>query len=217
MTLEVVKFRDVIKIRSIPRFVPGMSPPMLEIIGEDFSSVEEVKINSVDSPEFMIVSNTRLWAALPAAARETIRTVEVISSGFTRTAGASKLQFKIGTKPKEISGILKLTQMFTKWMLQSPGSDIFAQNRGGGIQKLVGQITATRRMEPIMAAVTQAVQDTSSQIRAAQIRAGNVPADERLLSAELLDFGIFEDRMEAQARIRLRSVAGDAAVTDLEL
>lgn len=217
MTLEVIKFRDTIKVRSIPRFVPGVSPPMLEIIGEDFSSVEEVLINSATSPEFMVVSNTRLWAALPSAAQGSIRTVEVISAKFTKTAGSSSIQFKIGTKPREISGILKLTQLFTKWMLQSPGSDIFAQSRGGGIQKLVGQITSTRGMEPVMAAITQAVQDTSSQLRAAQIRVGNIPADESLLSAELLDFGIFEDRMEAQARIRLQSVAGDAAVTNLEL
>jgi phage baseplate assembly protein W len=216
--LEVVKYRDLVGIKELRRFVPGAELPTLEIIGEDFTNVEEVRINEVTSPEFIIISKTVLWAVLPVGAREAISTVEVISSTFTKTSVASKLQFKIGTTSKSVSGILRLVQLFTKWMLQSPGSDIFNREMGGGLQDLVGKVTTTKGMEPVMSAIAQAIDRTVTQIRSAQLRSRGVPStDERLLSAELVDFGIFEDKMEAQARVRIRAVSGAAAVTNLSL
>jgi len=216
--LEVVKYRDLVGVKSLSRFVPGMSEPTLEVIGEDFENVEEVRINEVQSPEVIILSRTTLWAVLPVGARSKISTIEVISSTFTKTNKASKLQFKIGTTPKRVSGILRLVQLFTKWMLQSPGSDLFNQEMGGGLQDLVGKVTTTKGMEPVMSAIAQSIDRTATQIRTAQLRSqGSLSPDERLLSADLVDFGIFEDKMEAQARVRIRSMSGQAAVTNLSL
>lgn len=216
--LEVVKYRDLVGIKELSRFVPGAELPTLEILGEDFTHVEEVRINEVTSPEFIIVGKTTLWAVLPVGARNSISTVEVISSTFTKTAAASKLQFKIGTTSRRVSGILRLVQLFTKWMLQSPGSDIFNREMGGGLQDLVGKVATTKGMEPVMSAIAQAIDRTSTQIRSAQLRSRGVPsADERLLSATLVDFGIFEGKMEAQARVRIRAVSGAAAVSNLSL
>lgn len=216
--LEVVKYRDLAGIKELSRFVPGTSLPTLEILGEDFDNVEEVYINEVLSPEFIIVNRTTLWAVLPIGARNSISTVEVISSTFTKTAVASKLQFKIGTTPKRVTGILRLVQLFTKWMLQTPGSDIFNREMGGGLQELVGKVQTTKGMEPVMSAIAQAIDRTTTQIRTSQLRStGTLSADERLLSAALVDFGIFEGKMEAQARVKIRAVSGQAAVTNLSL
>lgn len=215
MTLEVVKFRDLVAVNSLRRFVPGLATPTLEILGEDFSSVDEVRFNETSSPEFYVVNKTTLWAAVPNEVKQ-IRTVSVISSKFTKTASASKMEFRIGNSPKKVTGILKLSQLFTKWMLQTPGSDIYNQDRGGGLQGLVGRIESTRNMQPLIASVTRSIDMTSDQIRQAQIRTA-LPASEKLLSAELIDFRIFEDRMEASVRVRLISIAGGDAVAALEL
>lgn len=214
--LEVVKFRDLIPVRSIPRVVPGLSNTTVEIIGEDFSSVEIVLINDIQVPEFIIVDSKTMWAQLPDNV-DSVQTIEVQSSKFTRTAAGSKLKFEIGVATKTVSGILKLTQLFTKWMLQSPGSDIFDPGRGGGLQRLVGQILTSKKMESVGVVLARSIDQTSSQIRTSQVNEPNLPLDERLLSAALIGVNISGDKMEASARVRIISMAGDEAISGLTL
>jgi len=61
--LQVVFPQEEIELNSI-RLVPG-PPSMLDIIGADFRSVAEVKMNGVESPNFMVLSRTRLLAQVP--------------------------------------------------------------------------------------------------------------------------------------------------------
>ena len=215
--LEVVKFRDLISTRTISRFVPSVPEPTIEILGDDLSKAVTVYINEVASPEFLIVNKGTIWAQLPGAARERIDTVEIVSSGFTKTDSPSKVMFEIGNKTKTVTGLLKLVQLFTKWMLQTPGSDIFNPGRGGGLQDIAGKVSTTRKMEPILATITRAIDVTSEQIRTAQINISGLPSNERLLGATLLEMNVIEEQMEARARISLKSVAGEAAVTSLQL
>jgi len=214
--LEVIKFRDLIPVTSIPRVVPGFQNTTVEILGEDFNSVESVWINDIQVPEFIIVSKNKLWAQLPTEA-STIQIVEVRSSNFTRTNMASKILFEVGTRTRKIEGLLKLVQLFTKWMLQSPGSDIFNPERGGGLQQLVGKVVSSKKMEPILAVISRSVDQTSLQIRTAQASARNLPLSERLLTANLIGVNVNEDKMEAAARVRVVSMAGDDAVSALTL
>lgn len=214
--LEVVKFRDLVPILSIPRFVSELDAPAIEIQGEDFSNVESVVINSTPSPEFIIVTKQKIFAQLPEGTTR-ISTIEVLSSDFTRTRDSSKLLFKLGDKTHTIEGLLKLIQLFTKWLLQSPGSDIFNPERGGGLQELVGSIVSTKRMEPVMASVIRSVQSTTTQIRSAQSGISAPPLSEKLLSAEVVDMNVYEKDMEARVRISVQSIAGPVAVSEIGL
>jgi hypothetical protein len=215
--LEVIKFRDLLPVRTVSRFVPNMPEPTLEILGDDLSSAVTVYINEVASPEFIIVSKKKIWAQLPEAARSSIRTIEVVSGGFTKTSVPSKVLFEIGDKTGTLTGILKLVQLFTKWMLQTPGSDIFNPGRGGGLQEIAGKVTSTKKMEPLLATITKAIDVTSEQMRVSQANVRGLPSNERLLGANLLELNVIEDQMEARARISLKSVAGESAVTSLQL
>jgi hypothetical protein len=214
--LEVIKFRDVVTVTQIKRFVPGMADLTLEIRGEDFSSVEEVLVNSVRAPEFIILSKEIMWVVLPDAAKARIDTIEVMSSNFTKTLAGSKIQFKIGDKTRTVSGILKLVQLFTKWLLQSPGSDIFNPDRGGGLQNMIGRVT-TQKMEPVMAAVTMAVSNVTSQIKDVQTTQTNLPMNERLLAAKIKAVNIYEPQMEARVSIDLTNMAGEDAISSIAL
>jgi hypothetical protein len=214
--LEVVKFRDVIPVLSIPRFVQGLEIPTLEVKGEDFRNVGQVFINEVSSPEFIIVSRGVMYVQVPTSVAS-IRTIEVISTDFTSTSQASKLQFEIGDKTSTASGITKLMQLFVKWLLQSPGSDIFNPERGGGLLELVGQVGTSRKMGPVISTVSRSIQNTVSQIRSAQVNVSGLPLSERLLSADLVDFDIFESQMEVRARVSLVSLAGQGAAASLAL
>lgn len=217
MTIEVVKYRDIIPLLSIPRFVPEFDIPTIEVTGEDFRSVDRVFVNDSPAPEFIIMSKSSMYVQLPESAYERIVNIEVLSSKFTKTIQHSKLQFELGEKTRSVTGILSLVQLFTKWVLQSPGSDIFNPERGGGLQEMVGKITTTRRMDTLLGTVARAVQNTVTQIRTAQIRASSLPLDERLLSADVVDMNVYEKQMEAVVKVGVRSVAGQEAVTGLEL
>jgi len=214
--LEVVRFRDLLEVTQIPRFVPGVFPPMVEIHGPDFSSADVILINEMPCPEFIIVSKGVVYAQLPSEAKA-IATIQVLSSGFTKNTTGSKMEFVVGDKTHAISGIIKLVQLFTKWIMQSPGSDLFNPTRGGGLQQIVGQVATGRDMQPVFSALTQAISTTVSQIRQAQIKVPELPLDERLLSAELLGLNVFEAQMQVLAKVAIRSSAGDAATSSLVL
>lgn len=215
-TLEVIKFRDVIRVSGITRFVPNLVDPTIELTGEDFSSVESVSINDVPAPEFFIVNQTTIWAQLPDG-QGSIRSISVLSGSFTRTALASLVSFKIGTKTKGIEGVLKLTQLFTKWILQSPGSDVFNPERGGGLQDLAGRMSSTHKLDPILGSITRAVEKTANEIRRAQLNVGRLPLSERLLAATLVDVAVAAPLQEARAKVRIDNMAGDSAVSALQL
>lgn len=214
--LQVIRFRDVLAVQGVPGFVEGLSPPTLIVKGEDLSSAETVLINQVPSPEFMIVNKSTIWAQLPSGTSR-MSQIEVLSSKFTRDIESAKVDFEIGNKTRKVNGILKLVQLFTKWVLQSPGSDIFNQSRGGGLQNIVGKLSTTRDMQPISASITRAVTTTVTQIRAAQIGVPNLPLSERLLSAGLIDLKVYEAQMQATARVSIQSIAGAEAVSALVL
>jgi hypothetical protein len=214
--LEVVKFRDLIPVSSVS-FANGFDETTLDIYGEDFLSVEKVLVNELKCPEFIILNKNRILAQLPSGARNQISSIEVVSSNFTKTAAASRVSFSFGSKTRTVSGILKLVQLFTKWMLQSPGSDIFNPERGGGLQEIVGQVMTSRKMDQVLSAISMTVQSTSSQIRSAQLMHSNLPLDERLLTADLVDVNVYEKEMEARVKVSVTSMAGRDAVASLAL
>lgn len=213
--LEIIKFRDVLDIGSIG-FVRGITPTTMHLKGTDLSKADRIIINEMDSPEFIIIDKQTIYAQLPLGVSR-IASIEVISSGFTRSISASKLTFEIGNKTRKVEGVLKLVQLFAKWILQSPGSDIFNPSRGGGLQEIVGKVSTTRDLQPIFATITRAISITTTQIRSAQINVPELPLSERLLSANLVDIDIYEANMEARAKVRLISVAGESALSDLVL
>lgn len=215
--LEVIKFRDKIPITSVPRFVPGLEGAAIEITGQDLSSADRVIINEVDSPEFIIANKNLILAQLPESAKNRISTVEIVSSRFTTTEEASKLSYEIGNKTRTVSGILRLVQMFTKWLLQTPGSDIFDPARGGGLQEYAGKLTSSKRMEPLMAAITRSVSATTSQIRSAQLGVAGLTLDERLLSADVTTLQFFDKQMEARMKVRIQAMSGRDALSSIQL
>lgn len=216
--LEVIKFRDVIRLGDRPRFVTEESDtPILEVTGQDFSNVETIYVNDEEATNYVIINKTTIQITMSRAMGKNLTSVEVVSGDFTKTVMASKIVFKVGTKSKKVSGILKLVQLFTKWLLQSPGSDIFNPNRGGGVQTLIGQTVSSQRMEYHLSSLSRAIEVTANQIRNSQASLTNLPLDERLLEATLLGINKLDERMEMRARVHLLSQAGTEATNALIL
>jgi hypothetical protein len=172
----------------------------------------------VEASEYTILNRTQMMLVVPDSVdTEALRTLEVVSSNFTKTRLGSKVAFEIGTRPLQVTGILALVQLYTKWLLQTPGSDIFNPNRGGGLLGLIGQLISLNRTDHLIASVTRAVQMTTQQIQVSQTKATTIPADQRLLEASLLDVNINPYHAAAYVRVLITSTAGDDAVNSLVL
>lgn len=214
--LEVINLRDSIPVTSLPQFVPGMTPLTLVIKGADFSSAEQVLINEGPVPEFMIIDHQTIWAQMPSSINS-ISSVEVVSASFTKNNLSAKVTFALGNKTNKVSGLLKLTQLFTKWVLQTPGSDIQNPTRGGGLQQIAGKIVTSKDMKVVYATITAAIKTTTNQIAAAQANVAGLPLNEKLLDAQMIGLTTYEAQMEARVRVQLTNMTGVDALTALQL
>lgn len=183
--LQTVVPQDAVSLSNV-RYTRVAGIGALEVVGEDFRSVEEVLINDIPSPDVMVISKTRLVAQLPESlqAQPDVRNVTVLSRTFTLTP-RSLLRFRIGETPGRTQGINRLVQLFVKLLLTTPGSDIFNRQLGGGALRNVSRTYGTAEAAAIKADFTIAVDRTARQIVALQSRNGTLPADERLLAANL--------------------------------
>ncbi len=215
MTLSVIKYSDLIKIDSVNRIVSRV-PFVIEVEGQDFSSVSEVLVNDVVLPEFVIVNQKVMYLTIPPNIRQ-VRTISVRSSSFTRTTTGSIVEYKVGNKTKIVSGILRLTQLYIRYLLTSPGSDIFNPIDGGGLQDIVGAVGTSGNTTTILGALGHAVRKTSEDVTRAQSGRTDLALDERLLSATLVDLRSTRHSDSAEMRILITSYAGTEATANLSL
>jgi hypothetical protein len=217
MQIEVIKLRELIPVRKVTGFVQGAAEPTIIIVGSDFSKAEKVYINHMESPSIQLVNVTTLHAVVPYGQESDLRSVAVVSYEFNRLAEQSIMEYQIGLKPKGVSGVLALTQLYVKWLMQTPGSDIQSPQRGGGLQRILGKLTTLDRMEPILSELSRAIGETTRQIQQAQVNSSNLPDDERLLVAELMDSHTDAETQTVSIFVNVVSFAGSSATASLNL
>ena len=190
----------------------------LHIEGSDFSSVDEVVINDMPSPDVIILSKTELVAQLPGTLQVApdVRSVIVLSRQFS-VSPRSLIRFRIGTVPGKVRGILRLIQLFLKVLFQTPGSDIFNTEAGGGALKGIGETFGQDEGQNILTDFVIAVTRTNRQLIAMQSRDQRSPRDERLMSATVVGANFDKTQGALFISIQLLSQAGKAAITNVEL
>lgn len=190
----------------------------LDITGEDFSSVDTVSINEMDSPDVIVLSANRLLAQLPTSLQEVpdVQSVMVVSRTMTLSS-SSLLRFRIGNTPHATSGLMRLVQLFTKVLLSDPGSDTFNRGLGGGLLQGIGSNISDAEGAGVRANATLAVNRTAKQIIMVQSRDGTLARDERLLTARVA--GVTFSRASASLFISVDviSQAGTSATSNMEL
>jgi hypothetical protein len=198
------------------RILPG-PPRVVDVLGSDFRSVDEVLINKIASPSVVVVSKTRLVAQVPdSLLDQRILSVTVLSRRLTLSA-KSVLRFRIGQTPGKVSGVLRLVQKFLKLLLTTPGSDIFNRQAGGGALRGVGQTFGIEEGNNILNNLVIAIDTTSRQIVAMQSRNPSLPREERLLSAKILRAGFNKEEGALDVAVEITNQAGSAATANLEL
>jgi hypothetical protein len=196
--------------------LPG-PPRVVNVLGSDFRSVDEVLINKIASPSVIVLSKTRLVAQVPdSLLDQRILTITVLSRRLTLSA-KSVLRFRIGKTPGKVSGVLRLVQKFLKLLLTTPGSDIFNRQAGGGALRGIGQTFGAEEGGNILNNLVIAIDTTSRQIVALQSRNPSLPREERLLSAKILRAGFNKEEGALDVAVEITNQAGSAATANLEL
>jgi len=218
--LQVVFPQEVVQLNRI-RFTPSGPlglPKSLDIIGEDFSSVDEVLINEIESPDVLILSGRRLIAQLPDSLQRSpsITGVTVTSRRLTVNA-RSIIRFRVADQPGKVQGILRLIQVFLKLLFTTPGTDIWNKRSGGGGLRRIGQTFGSDDGGDIISDFIISVSTTARQLVSTQSKDPLLPRDERLLSAKVTHATFNRELGAILTSIELVSQAGRAATANLEM
>lgn len=214
LDLQVAKSRQVLNPTSVSS-IDGSSPAAIEIRGVNFHAVTEILINSVKVTTFVIESQRLIRAELPFGIPPfRVRSVEMLTS-LPVGAEAAKMFFEFGRTPTSIQGIQKLVQQVIKFLLTTPGRDLFDPQIGGGFLRQLGRNIPVHQTSSIMTDLAVGISRAQTQIIEAQTGDLTIPADERLLSLDVIDAMVDAKSASIFVAIKVTSAAGESAVPTL--
>jgi hypothetical protein len=205
MDLQIIQILNTVPITHVGS-ATGIGVPTLEILGKDFSSAEEVHINDIPSPDFIIVSNNKILAQVPNLGGDSISKIEVFSSKLTNV-DESKILFGLSPHTKVVSGIEQLLQRFLKIAFTKPGSDAFNPSMGGGLRSQVG-VSTDIEGRSVSAGVAIAFNVARTQILKLQQSDANISPDERLIEATIIDSHWNPRKLTLDVKILVKNESG---------
>jgi hypothetical protein len=206
--------QTVVPLSSVSN-VPGLSPRTLQVIGQDFSSVDQVLLNDIASPSVVILSKTKLLAQVPGPLTFTVITSVTVTSNNLTVSPRSLIKFQISSPASKVSGILRLLQIFLKILFTTPGRDIFAPRVGGNGLKDVGLTFGSDEGGNIVSDFTIAVATTVRQILAIQSKNPTLASSERLMSATVTSATYSSTESALIVSIKVVSQAGQSATANV--
>lgn len=220
LDIKVIAIKDLLPIAGktdYARLPSGgfLLPVSLIIRGQNFDRAQEVFINDLRSPEFLILSPNQIVAQVPKGQENSqIRRIAVFSER-PFPGQRSKFFFEIGRSFRTLEGIEKMVQIFCKLLLQTPGTDKFSPNDGGGLLSFVGRNVERGTNRALTSAVVSAVTRTKDLMISKQSKNPRIPPDERLLNATADRVGFDPNTTTLAAVVSLTAQSGDTAVANL--
>jgi len=191
------------------------APPYLVLLSNDFTGVERIIINGFDAPSFILSSNTRLVVQLPEQViHDKFRSLRVLRYKHEPGFPISLTDWEVGRSPKLVAGFLKLTQNFLRLLLQTPGTDIFRPDNGGGLLAMIGQ-QVTNKKESIANAAMEAILTTQNQFKQMQSNITNLDPEEKLVYARLEGVNFSPEETMAGVSMSLVNSTGQHMLTDV--
>lgn len=214
--IQLIRLLDILDVSTISN-VPGVTPRSVEIVGADFRNIEQVFLNSIEAPEFIVLSKNKLIAQVPTQiATVPINDVLVLSNNLTFTE-KSLVEFSFGVRPRKVTGVLRLMQIFLRMLFRTPGSNIFHRHLGGGIRKHIGSVIGGGQgnRSRVAAELSISVARTRQQIINTQTPDRSIPSSERMAGAELTGLTVDEKNGQIQMTVVLTSQSGQRAAATL--
>lgn len=207
---QLIQLLDTVPITAV-RSVPGVVPRSIDVLGTDFRDITAVLINGAESPSFIVLSKNRLIAEVPDNEKsENIYEVMVMSASLTLTA-QSTVEFTLGRSFRRVRGPQRLLQEFIRVLLRTPGSNKFHPQSGGGLSERVGK----NMTEYSAADIAISINNTARYFVSKQTPVRSIPANERLLAAEVLSVKADSDFGTLTATVNLLNHSGQSAAATL--
>lgn len=200
--VQVIRLLDLLDVNKIEEAV-GVSPRSIIVRGTDFDSVEQVHINGMLAPEFVVMDTRSLVAEVPLPLRNTVLTTASVLSKTLTLTDRSLVEFTVG-HPSAIEGPAQMMQNFLRILLRTPGSNVFHPNSGGGMLKRIGPTVDKSAAADIALSIAR----TKTYIISVQSPRRNIPAEERLLNAEIANLSIDAATSNIDVTIVLTSHTG---------
>lgn len=211
---QVVFPQQIIELNSV-QLMPGITPLTLDVFGDDFRAVDEVRVNDILATDVVILTKKRMLVRVPElVTNQQITSVTVTSNSLT-VSPKSLLKFRTGRTTSKVSGILRLVQIFLKILFTTPGTDIFAPRIGAAALKNIGLTFGSDEGNGIVSDFVIAVATTARQIVAIQSRDPSIPIEERLLSARVTAAKYNRQEAALVVSVELTSQTGRSALANV--
>ena len=213
--LSVTSVRASLPIKGKITILPK-DPIILAIYGEKFQQARFVFINDIELSTFNIISNTQIQITVPSILPlDQIKTISVLSELFVLDK-TNLIYFDLGNTIKSLTGIQKLVQQFIKLLLQSPGTNLFNKDAGGGLLSMIGKNT-DGLTQPITSDIVDAVNRTKNYIIAKQSRNKRIPLDERLMDVSVNGISVGSDKVSVSVNLLLTNMTGRSSSASLSI
>jgi hypothetical protein len=197
--------------------IMGAPVPTVEVVGDDFSSVDEVLFNEIPSPNVFVVSPTTLMAQIPPIMIG-VPSLEIVVVSYKAVfTERNIIAFRIGRTNRKVSGLGRLVQLFLKVLLTTPGTDIFHSSSGGGAMVNLGKNFSRTEAGNIIGDFVVSVDNATRQIVASQARIPRLSPAERLLSAKVTASQFDAEQTALIVTVQLSTQAGRVAIANLVL
>lgn len=200
---QVIAFRDIAQLSRVDLY--SSDPLTLDVQGNGFVGVATVLINDVDSPEFVVLSASRILAEVPFSERNArLRSVKVLLSmnGISRTA---HLDLRSTVPGGRAVGFTKLLQAYLRVLFTNPGEDIANPWCGAGLYVGVG---AAGTPGELRALASSAVSVAEQHLIRLQAKNSALTDAERLRSATLLQAEYVQASTSLAIRLTLTAMDG---------
>lgn len=211
---QVVFPQQIIGLNSV-KVLFGTTPRTLDVLGDDFRAVDEVRVNDVVAPDTVILGKKRMLVRIPALIADQQVTSLTVTSHSLQLTDKSFLKFRLGRTTSKVSGTLRLVQVFLKILFTTPGRDIFAPRIGAAALKNLGVTFGSEGGKQIVSDFVIAVATAARQIVAIQSRDPSIPLDERLLSAKVVAAKYNRQEEALIVSVELLSQTGRSALANV--
>ena len=209
---QVIVYRDSSPISSVG-LLDQAPIPTLDVRGNGFSEATVVQVNSKASPEFIVLSPSRLLAQVPTSEIGKRLSSLVVLSATSQQTRNSSIEFTASAGRFVAEGRVKLVQTFLKILLTTPGTDIFYPWLGGGLQSIIG-VASTETS--VRARASRSIRETMTQMTRIQATS-TAPKAEKLASARLQTLTYSQANAELALKVSLTSQEGRTAEAGLSL
>jgi hypothetical protein len=211
---QVVFPQQVIELSSV-QIMFGVTPLTLDVYGEDFRNVDEVRVNDIIAPDVVILSRKRMLVRVPELLRNSQVTSVTVTNSSLTMGPKSLIKFRLGRTTGKVSGILRLVQAFLKVLFTTPGFDLFAPRIGAAALKNIGVTFGSNEGQAIVSDFVIAVATASRQMVAIQSGDPAIPLDERLLSANVTAANYNRQESALIVSVELTSQTGRSALANV--